>query len=146
MLRKPLTVLPLLAAAAATATSAIGPRGEANDYPRGAVPISFFGHGVLDYDSDPEWWRIGPGHTGSAWVQVDTGIGALCGCPKGDPFAPVITAYDKHGTMLGTVTSPGQWSYGLQLSGMPLGESVWLHVSGTMHGTHGYSEYSVLVF
>ena len=121
-------------------------RAELNDIPRGATPIELWGHGVVNYDADPEWWRIKADHKSSVWVQIHTGTGALCACTKGDSFAPIAVAYDRHGTVLGTLTSTTPGSAGFLLPNLPLGEPVWLVVSGILVGHDGYSEYTVSIW
>ena len=121
-------------------------RAEVNDIPRGAKKIEYWGHGTLDYDFDPEWWRIGAGHSGSAYLQIDTGVGALCGCPHGDAFAPVVVVYDRYGFVLGSLVASNPGSAGLLLTNLPLGEPVWLVISGQPTGPSGTSEYSLSLY
>ncbi len=122
---------------------------ELNDTPMGATQFMAltgqggYTHGVIDYPLDPEYFLLKAPHNPSIIIQVDTGVGFLCGCPKGDVLNPFVYVFDEFGNLLGWDVGT---SYGTSTITIyhPSEKPIFILVSGIPH-TLGYSEFNINV-
>jgi hypothetical protein len=119
---------------------------ELNDTPQGATPFQDYGSGTLDYSGDPEWFRIQRNHVGGMNLDIMTGWGALCSCPQGDPFIVELELYDMSGQLILSYVGVTAGFVQVPLSGLPLGQPVWMRISGVTVGSLGWSNYQLMVF
>ena len=121
---------------------------ELNDHPRGATKIHTWAHDILDDNSDVDWFNIKNYPHQDLQLYLQVGTGALCGCPKGDQFTPSMVVFAGDGTLLGYSIGTQLGDMIMNLYSIPHGNNMYVGITGMLdpQGTHGYSEYNLLVF
>jgi len=121
---------------------------EPNDHPRGAKKIHFWAHDILDDNNDVDWFNIKNHAYQDLSLYLQVGTGALCGCPKGDQFIPIMVVFTGDGTLLGYKIGTQLGDMSISMYSIPHSYNIYVGITGTLdpQGTHGYSEYNLLVF
>jgi hypothetical protein len=118
---------------------------EKDDTWQGATSLGSYGCAKLaNYDAD--WWKLKRSHLADLTVHLEGGTGCLCACPQGDPYLAAFEVYDVHGTQLMATVVLWPSVTVLPLQGLPLGQPVYLRVSGVPVGQSGASPYRLQLF
>ena len=119
---------------------------EKDDHPRGAHEIYDYGGSQVDHDLDVDFWKLERSWDGPVSIQVKTGIGLLCGCPKGLPFPPWVIVYRKDGSILGSVISTTGDFAQIDLPLLPANEPIWIEVTGLLTDPLDPGYYTVSIY
>ncbi|MCZ6597283.1 MAG: hypothetical protein O7B99_06585 [Planctomycetota bacterium] len=120
--------------------------GEKDDHPRGANSIEHYGGSQIAYDLDIDFWRLERDWGGPTSIQVQTGVGLICGCPKGLPFPPWVVVYQKDGTIIGyALPTSGDFAQ-IDLPFLAADEPIWIEVTGFLTDPLDPGWYTVSIY
>lgn len=120
---------------------------DSDDTMAGAKPFDVFGCGRLQgQKGDVDWWRLRRGHAANVTLYVESGYGCLCSCPKGDAALFALDVYDAAGALLLSHVAAGPGLAIIPLPPLPLGQPVFLRLSGMPIGPTGSAPYRLFAF
>lgn len=107
-----------------------------------SIPI---GHDIVHGTNDGDWWKLVNYPPGPMSIWIEPGVGFLCGCPKGSPFAPYVEIYDNTLTLLAVyqASTPGPFLINFT---SPISAPLRIWISGSPIGPEHWSEYNVAIY